>query len=115
MSDEAPPASAIGSPTVEAIRNQVPEFEEAFRREFEAEGPEMGAFQAMGVFADWLEGRIEQSPGSPDVRRAFRVVEEIASSNHYPMGRSLVTEFVEALRNNPRAVPLMGPETLRVD
>jgi hypothetical protein len=91
----------------------VPEFDEPFQRELDAEGPAMGAFQAMSVFAGWLADRIETSPEDSDVQRAFRVVEEVASSD-YPMGRSLVTEFVEALRDNPRAVALMGSETLRV-
>jgi len=37
------------------------------------------------------------------VQRARQVVEEIASSNDLPMGGSLVTEFVEDLRDNARA------------
>lgn len=113
MTDETAPATAMGSPVIVTIRNQVPEFEEVFRQELDVEGPEMGAFQAISVFADWLEDRIQRSPESPDVRRAFRVVEEVASGS-FPMGGPLVTEFVEALRDNPRAVSLMGPETLRV-
>jgi hypothetical protein len=114
MTDESATASAVGSPVVAAVRSQVPEFEEAFQAELDAEGPEMGAFQAMSVFATWLRERIDQSSEGPDVHRAFRVVEEIASNESgYPMGRALVTEFVEALTDHARAVPLKGPETLR--
>lgn len=87
MSDEATPASAVGSPVVDAIRSLVPEFEEAFRKEFEAEGPGMGAFQAMSLFAEWLGSRIEQSPDGTDVRRAFWVVEEIAVEQRLSDGR----------------------------
>jgi hypothetical protein len=112
MTDESGLASAIGSPVVTTLRSQVPEFEGTFQRELDAEGQEMGAFQAMSVFAGWLADRIEESPEDPDVQRAFRVVEEVASGD-YPMGRSLVTEFVEALQDNPRAVGLMGSETRR--
>ncbi len=83
-----------------------------FLRELDAESGEMGAFQAMSVFAEWLGYRIEQSPDSLEVLRAFQTVEGIASSNDYPLGRELVTEFVEVLRDNPRAISLMGPETL---
>lgn len=72
----------------------------------------MGAFQAISVFAEWVAGRLEASPEGADVRRSFCVVEEVASSN-YPLARSLVTEFVEALQEDSRAVALMGPETLR--
>ncbi len=114
MIEESAPASAIGSPVLARIRGQVPEFELAFQMELEAEGLEMGAFQAMSVFADWLAKRLENSPEGTDVQRAFHVVEEIASTDDFPMGRSLVTEFVEALRDNPRAVRLMGPDTRRV-
>ena len=78
MTDNAAPASALGSPVIVAIRNRAPGFEEAFQAALEDEGPDMGAFQAMSVFADWLAGRI-------------------------------------ALRDNPRAIQLMGPETLGVD
>jgi hypothetical protein len=114
MTDESAPASAAGSPVIAAIRSQVPEFEEAFQAELGAEGPDMGAFQAMSVFATWLRERIDQSSEGPDVQRAFRAVEEIASGDSdYPMGRALVTEFVEALTDHARAVRLMGPETLR--
>ncbi|MEQ4208857.1 hypothetical protein [Actinopolymorpha sp. B9G3] len=116
MTDETGPTSAIGSPVLAKIRSQVPEFEEPFQRELDAEGPEMGAFQGMSVFAGWLRARVEASPAEPDVQRAFRVVEEVASSDDpmgHPMGRLLVTEFVEALRDNPCAVALMGSETLR--
>ena len=113
MTDESAPESAVGSPVVTAIRSQVPEFEEVFVRELGAESGEMGAFQAMSVFAEWLGERIEQSPAGPDVLRAFQTVEGIASSSDYPLVRALVAEFVEVLWANPRAVPLMGPATLR--
>jgi hypothetical protein len=96
MTNEPALASAIGSPVLAVIRSQVPEFEETFQRELDAEGPEMGAFQAMSEFARWLEDRMEAaSPGEADVQRAFRVVEEVASSN-YVLGRALVTEFVRS-------------------
>lgn len=111
--ESAGPASAVGSPVIAAIRSQVPEFDEAFLRALETDEGQMGAFQAMSVFAEWVEDRLEHSPQSPEVLRAFTAVEEIASSSQYPMGRALVTEFVEALTNHPRAVLLMGPETLR--
>ena len=112
MTNEPAPASAIGSPVLATIRSQMPEFEETFQRELDAEGAEMGAFQAMSVFAGWVAERVEASAEEPDVQRAFRVVEEVVSSD-YPMRRELVTEFVEALRGNQRAVAMMGSETLR--
>lgn len=114
MADESTPATAIGSPVVAAIRSQIPEFEEAFQTELDAEGHEMGAFQAVGLFATWLRECLDQPSEATTVRRAFRVVEEIAANDRdYPMGRELVTEFVEVVADHARAVPLMGPETLR--
>ena len=111
MNDESAPSSALGSPVLAKIRTEVPEFEESFQRELVAEGPEMGAFQGMSAFAEWLAPRLNVS-GDHVVERAFRVVEELTSTD-LPMSRPLVTEFVEALSDNPRAVALMGPETLR--
>jgi hypothetical protein len=74
----------------------------------------MGAFQAVSLFATWLMNRLDQSSLAPDVRHAFRVIEEIAANDSaYPLGRALVTEFVESLADHARAVRLMGPETLR--
>jgi hypothetical protein len=113
MTDDSAPASAIGSPVIARIRSQVPEYDEPFLRELDAEGNEMGAFQAMGIFAEWLAERLQASPDEPAVQRAFLVVEEIASSRDYPMGRALVAEFVEAVQGIPSAVALMGSETLR--
>lgn len=106
-------ASAVGSPVVAAIRSRVPEFDGAFLRALAAEEGEMGAFQAMSLLAEWVADRIERSPHSLDALPAFAVVEEIASSSEYPMGRALVTEFVEALADSPRAIALMGAETVR--
>ena len=113
ITDNAAWDSAIGSSEIVTLRNDVPGFEVAFKQALDDEGPEMGAFQAMSVFASWLEGRIEQSPKGPDVRQAFRVVEAIATTDTYPLGRELVAEFVEALWGNPTAIQFMGPETLR--
>ena len=106
-------ASAVNSPVIVAIRSRVPEFDGAFLRALDDEEDEMGAFQAMSVLAEWVEDRIEHSPQSLDALPAFAAVEEIASSSEYPMGRELVTEFVEALADSPRAIALMGPETVR--
>jgi len=113
MTNDASPASAVGAPVVKTIRERVPEFEQAFQEALNDEGPDMGAFQAMSVFAGWLAERIEASPENSVEQQAFAVIEEVASSADYPMGRSLVTEFVGALRDNPRAVALMGPATVR--
>jgi hypothetical protein len=114
MTDEpADRASAVASPVVAAIRSRVPDFDAAFLRALDDEEGEMGAFQAMSVLAEWVEDRIQHSPQSLDALPAFAAVEEIASSSEYPMGRALVTEFVEALGDSPRAIALMGAETLR--
>ncbi len=112
MSDNASIVSAIGSPEITAIRRAVPAFERAFQRELEDEGPEMGSFQAMSLFARWVDGLIKEAPEHPDVLQAFGVVEEIASTSTYPLGRPLVTEFVEALWGNKEATRLMGPSTV---
>ena len=108
---ESGPVSATGSAVLATIRARVPEFEETFQTELRAEDGEMGAFQAMSVFASWLNRQVQESPASPTVQRAFGAVEEIASRGDYPMGPSLVTEFVEALSDSSRAASLMGPNT----
>ncbi len=73
----------------------------------------MGAFQAVSTFAGWVERRLQSSEETPEVQRAFGVMEAIASSREYPLGHDLVSEFAEALRANARAVSLMGPATRR--
>ena len=112
MNDESDLASALGSPVLALVRSDVPEFEDSFQQELADEGPEMGAFQAMSAFAAWLSRRIVASPGDAAVERAFQVVDEVAASD-LPMGRELVTEFVEALQDDRAAFALMGSETLR--
>ena len=112
VSDNASFDSAIGSAEMTAIRRAVPAFEDAFQRELEDEGPEMGSFEAMSLFARWVDGLIKNDPGHPDVLQAFGVIEEIASTDIYPLGRPLVTEFVEALWGNEGATRLMGPNTM---
>jgi hypothetical protein len=88
MTDDPALASATGSPVIATIRSQVPEFEAPFQRELDTDGNEVGAFQAMSTFAEWLAERLQASPDDPAVQRAFLVVEEIACSRAYPMGVS---------------------------
>ncbi len=75
----------------------------------------MGSFHAMSLFARWVDPLIKEAPEHPDVQQAFGVIEEIASTNTYPLGRPLVTEFVEALGGNNEAIRLMGPSTVGTD
>lgn len=110
MAKDLEVASAIGSPVVTLLRTQVPAFEATFQRLLIEEENEMGAFQAVSVFADWLANRLGESPEAVEVRRGFQVIEDVAGSD-YPLGRELVREFVEALADDPEAVNRMGPET----
>ncbi|CAM3776594.1 hypothetical protein NOMA109596_10320 [Nocardioides marinus] len=110
MAENSDVTSAVGSPVVAMLRTQVPAFEATFQVHLVEEENELGAFQAVSVFAAWLANRLTESPEAADVRRGFRVVEDVAVGD-YPLGHELVTEFVEALADYPQAVERMGPET----
>ena len=86
-------ADALRSPVVSEIREEIPEFEDSFQTALADEDGDMGSFQAMSTFAAWLIQRLQAGPGAPEVERSFAVVERIAGSAKYPMGRALVTEF----------------------
>jgi len=101
-------ADALRSPVVSKIREEIPEFEESFQTALADEGGAMGSFQAMSTFAAWLMQRLQVGPGAPEVDRSFAVVERIASSTEYPMGRALVTEFVEAIGASSEAIARLG-------
>lgn len=102
-------ADALRSPVVAKIREVVPEFEEGFQSALADEDGEMGSFQAISTFAAWLIQRLQVGPGGPEIERSFAVVERIASSAEFPMGRALVTEFVEAISHSSKAIGLLGP------
>jgi len=102
-------ADALRSPVVSKIRDEIPEFEGNFQTALADEDGEMGSFQAMSTFAAWLIQRVHVSPEAPEVERSFAVVEQIASSPEYPMGRALVTEFVEAIGDSSQAIGHLGP------
>ena len=102
-------ADALRSPVVSKIREEIPEYEDSFQRALADEDGEMGSFQAMSTFAAWLIQRLQVGTEAPEVERSFAVVERIASSAEYPMGRALVTEFVEAMGDSPEAIRRLGP------
>lgn len=102
-------ADALQSPVVSAIRREIPEFENSFQTALVDEDGEMGSFQAMSTFAAWLMQRLQVSPGAPEIARSFAVVERIASAANLPMGRALVTEFVEAISGSAQAINHLGP------
>ncbi|MBO9520808.1 MAG: hypothetical protein J7518_04645 [Nocardioidaceae bacterium] len=101
-------ADALRSPVVSKIRETVPEFEDSFQTALAEEDGELGSFQAMSAFATWLIQRMQAGPDVPEVDRSFYVVEQIASSEDYPMGRALVTEFVEAVGHSSKAISRLG-------
>jgi hypothetical protein len=100
---------ALRSPVVSKIREEIPEFEDSFQTALVDEDGEMGSFQAMSTFGAWLTRCLQVDPGAPEVQRSFSVVEQIASSAEYPMGRALVTEFVEAIGDSSEAIGRLGP------
>ncbi len=102
-------ANALRSRVVSKIREEIPAFEHSFQAALADEDGEMGSFQAMSTFAAWLLRRLQVDPEAPDVERSFSVVERIAGSAEYPMGRALVTEFVEAIGDSPEAISRLGP------
>lgn len=102
-------ADALRSPVVSTIRETVPEFEDSFQTAVAEEDGEMGSFQAMSAFATWVIQRMQTDPRLPEVVRSFDVVEQIANSEDYPMGRALVTELVEAASHSSEAIRRLGP------
>lgn len=101
---------ALRSAEISLIRHAVPEFEPRFQLELREEEGELGSFQAMSVFAEWVLERLDVAPGAPDTFRAFAAVEAIAVSS-FPLGRPLAAEFVEAVWSRPGAVLRLGEAT----
>lgn len=102
-------ADALRSPVIMRIREEVPEFESTFQSALLDEDGEMGSFQAMSTFATWLVDRLQTDPRAPEIERSFAAVEYVASSAAFPMGRALVTEFVEAVGDHADAIGRLGP------
>jgi len=71
---------------------------------------EIGSFQAMSIFAEWVLDRLEVAPDAADTLRPFAAVEEVAASSS-PLGRPLVTGFVDAVWSRADAVGGMGEST----
>ncbi|MGW5239250.1 hypothetical protein ACWEOW_09995 [Monashia sp. NPDC004114] len=105
---------ASTSPEILKVRQDVPEFEAAFRALLLDEGGELGVFQAMSAFADWLGNRHATDPRDPVVDRAAAALEKIRTTKGFRLGPALVAEFVEAaMERHPELLSQLGPETLR--
>jgi hypothetical protein len=97
---------ALGSPVIQAIRREVPEFEATFQAELLAEEGDMESFQAMSTFASWVLARQATDPQAVEVKRAFAVVEDLVASNQ---GGELIVEFIEVIIGHENAVSCLGP------
>ncbi len=106
--DPSMPSHALGSPVIQKIRNEVPEFEETFQASLLDEDGEMGSMQAMSTFASWVLARQAADPQAPEVGRSYAVIEDFTASN---TGRELVAEFVEVIISHPDAVGRLGSAT----
>lgn len=102
---------AVGSPEVGLVRREVPEFEPVFQEVLVEEEGELGAFQALSVFADWVCVRLENGDDEDAVRRAFDAVERLFADEGFPLGDALAAEFIEVVWANPQAVERMGART----
>lgn len=97
------------NPVIARIREAVPEFEDSFQEALRDEDGELGPFQAMSLFAQWVVERVHRTGPDEVTRRAFQAVEELSADRR--LDDEVVTEFIEALWNDSDATQLMGTKT----
>ena len=104
-------AGASGSAEVRLLRHSVPEFEPTFQEELLVEGGDLGAFQAVSVFAGWVRDCLDCDTDDDAVKRAFDAVERLIRDNEFPLGDALAAEFIEGVWDHPQAPARMGAAT----
>lgn len=101
---------ATSSPEIALLREAIPEFEEVFQVEVQAD-EEVGAFEAVSLLATWVCERLQTSSGEDAVRRAFEVVERLIAERRFQLGDALAAEFIEVTWNCAGAERFWGPRT----
>lgn len=102
---------AVRNGGISKIREAVPEFEDAFQEELREEDFELGAFQTMSLFAEWVGERIQARGPDDMTTRAFQAVEDLIVDRHIELGDALAAQFIEVLWDDRDALELMGPRT----
>lgn len=103
--------TAMDSPELREVRRCVPEFEPVMDALLHSEGPDIGTFEVMSVFARWVLA-MDAADQADVVERSSDVVERLLTSDRgFPQGQSLAAEFVEVVGPDDGAASWMRPAT----
>jgi hypothetical protein len=95
----------------EIILAAVPEFEPAYRELLSEEDGDIGSFQFMSWFAEWVLARPQSGQECGAIERAFEVIERFIVDSSIRLGDALAAEFIEATWRDSTALSAMGPNT----